>query len=516
MTVPDIEMNGACLADDKPELALQESRLNIQLNIFREIVGINPPPALRTGNAKRPAQNKGIYRRTCQAESKARLQYYACAATFNTCFLLQIVVAAALTAIGAAKGPHIAVTVLGAVNTIIAGVLTYLKGQGLPNRLRQYQSELRKVREYVEERERDFSRLDCKLDLDHEIAIIWRMYEAVRQNNEDNFPDTYHNFTGGGGTKPAETPGVQTLPVKQINAIPDGKATANGTQVEVSAIEVPPGLSDRSSNRNSIHVPIDGDGNLNGKRPEINAGHPNIEKPAAWDPSAMDIEPVATGKLMEPYAGLRHMNAAISSGRPASSIERSPNRQSRHASTEGPAVSRERPNTMADQRTSLAIPSGAKDGSSHRNSAFAPLERPLAPTETSSNRNSAYEHTPPERLSPSGTSSKRNSAYIPAERPRVPIDPMLNVNTEHVYAEEPTAPTPSRRSSNRNSPYTQSQRPTAPDENGPRLENANIPTDMVRAPSEGSANDNTRLATLSRRNSTTPVKQFYTAAQRRG
>jgi hypothetical protein len=476
ITVPDIEMNGEALADDKPQQTLQRPRLNTQLTVFREIVGINPAPALGIGKSKRPAPNKGIYQRTCQAESKARLQYYACAATFNTCFLLQIVVAAALTAIGAAKGPHIAVTVLGAVNTVIAGILTYLKGQGLPNRLRQYQSELRKVREYIEERERDFSRLDCKLDLDHEIAIIWRLYEAVRQNNEDNFPDTYHNFTGPDGAKPAETPRVQTPPSKQVNANPDAKATANGTQVKVSAIEVPPGLGERSSNGNSVHVPIEADGNLNGRHPGMSGGHPSIEKTASRDgrPRSMDIEPAATGKLMAPYAGLRRTNGAISSGRPSSSIERSLHR---HASTERPATSRERPNSMTDRRRSVDIPSGAKYGFSDRNITYAPLERPITPTGRSSNRNSAYEHTPPER---------------------------------------PRAPALSGRSSNRTSPYTLPQLPMAPNESMPGFDNPNLPTDMIRAPSEGSTNGNAGLAVPSRRNSTTPVKQFYAAAQRRG
>ncbi len=523
ITVPNIEMNTAALVDEKPQQPLQKPRQTIQLTVFREIVGINPTPALGLGSSKRPAQNKGVYRRTCQAESKARLQYYACAATFNTCFLLQIVVAAALTAIGAAKGPHIAVTVLGAVNTVIAGILTYLKGQGLPNRLRQYQSELRKVREYIEERERDFSRLDCKLDLDHEIAIIWRLYEAVRQNNEDNFPDTYHNFTGANGTKPAGTPEAPTPPTKQIDVVPGEKATANVPQVEVTATEVPSGLSDRSSNRNSVHVPLDANETLLEKPQGISGGHSGIGDVANryGRPSSMDIEMAAIGNPVAPYTGLRHMNGAISSGRPASSIERSPNRHSRHASTERPAVLRDRPNSMTGRNTSLDIPAGPKDTSSHRNSAHSPAERPAAPSGRSSNRNSGYEHTPalaerPTAPNPSGSSSNRNSAHMPTERPGIPSDTMSNLNTEYAYTERPAAPTPSGHSSNRNGAHLQPEQPPMPDGSVPHFDNRNVPTEMPRVQSEGSPNGNVGLAALSRRNSTTPVKQFYTAAQRRG
>ena len=113
-------------------------------------------------------------------------------------FLSQIVVAATLTALGAADASYIAITVLGSVNTVIAGIQTYLKGQGLPNRLRQYEFGLRKLREYIEDRERDFSHADCTLNVDHQIADIAAMYKAVRQTAEDNTPDNYLPMAGAG------------------------------------------------------------------------------------------------------------------------------------------------------------------------------------------------------------------------------------------------------------------------------------------------------------------------------
>lgn len=91
------------------------------------------------------------------------------------------------------SGSHTQITVLGAANTVIAGLLSFTKGQGLPNKLRQYQNTLRKVREYIEQRERDFSQLDCRLDLNHEIRAVVDLYEAARQNDENNDPNAYHN-----------------------------------------------------------------------------------------------------------------------------------------------------------------------------------------------------------------------------------------------------------------------------------------------------------------------------------
>ena len=157
-----------------------------KLKIFRNVVGIHSVPA-EPGHERRPAENQGTYKRLVDAEIKARLQYYFSSSIINICLLAQIVIAAALTALGAANASHTAIMILGSANTVIAGGMTYLKGQGLPERLMQYANGLRKVREYLEERERQFMRPDCKLDVDQEARVILRMYEAVRQKAEDSY-----------------------------------------------------------------------------------------------------------------------------------------------------------------------------------------------------------------------------------------------------------------------------------------------------------------------------------------
>lgn len=153
------------------------------LQAFRTILGINATPP----TADRPAVNIGTYKRIVDAELKARIQYYTTASIINTGLLAQIVIAAALTALGASNGSRLAITVLGAANTIIAGGMTYLKGQGLPERILTYANGLRKVRELLEERERQFMRPDCTLDVDQETRDIIRMYQAVRQKAEDSY-----------------------------------------------------------------------------------------------------------------------------------------------------------------------------------------------------------------------------------------------------------------------------------------------------------------------------------------
>lgn len=85
---------------------------------------------------------------------------------------IQIIVAAILTALGAGQSSYTAITAFGALNTIIAGFLSYLKGSGLPGRLKWQQNEWKKIREFVEQRERDLSREGCTLDVYELVAVI--------------------------------------------------------------------------------------------------------------------------------------------------------------------------------------------------------------------------------------------------------------------------------------------------------------------------------------------------------
>lgn len=209
----------------------------VQDRSFRAPNGWDPNALpINTVNA-RPAPNMGIYTRVYAAEIKCKRNYKSTSRLINTCLGLQIVVAAALTALGAAGKSGSAVTVFGefhrsfsfsaaimedeekgqqriwtrlesfffflfadqsppfynptgAINTIIAGFLTYLKGSGLPNRIKYYQHEWAKVREYIEQRERD---LACgrMFDVMAEVETIRQMYESVKADIEFSQPDRF-------------------------------------------------------------------------------------------------------------------------------------------------------------------------------------------------------------------------------------------------------------------------------------------------------------------------------------
>ena len=197
-----------------------------KLNRFRERVGIIDVIDVGSRAIRRPAPNVGIYKRIASEERNAKLEYYACALLINACLLAQVVFASALTALGAGHGSHNQITGLGAANTAIAAILTFTKGSGLPNSLRQYQQLLRKVREYIEQRERDFAQSDCKLSVDLEMQRIKEMYEEARQIHENNDPSTYN--------KPAVAPGQDNpLATKLTRDQPLSSAKGSDSPVHV-------------------------------------------------------------------------------------------------------------------------------------------------------------------------------------------------------------------------------------------------------------------------------------------
>lgn len=168
---------------------------------FRSITGIHTTGTfLSSKQARRAANNLGIYSRIISEEKATAHHYRVVSFLIESTFLLQIAIAATVTALAASGMSHVTITILGSINTVIAGVQTYLKGQGLPNRVQQYGFGLRKLREHIEDLERHFAQPGCKLDIDHEIKEIAAMYRAVRQTEEDNKPDTYKAM-GGAGAK---------------------------------------------------------------------------------------------------------------------------------------------------------------------------------------------------------------------------------------------------------------------------------------------------------------------------
>ncbi|KAI0481123.1 hypothetical protein GGR56DRAFT_688605 [Xylariaceae sp. FL0804] len=171
------------------------------LTLFRLMLGITTAPHLGFSQSSpvgtRPAANIGLYARVVHSEQTAKDSFKVFSAVINACYFLQIVVAAALTAMGAANSGRGAITAFGAINTVIAGFLTFLKGSGLPGRLRYYGDEWKKIREFIEQRERDFMRgTEYPLSVYDVVETVEKMYQNTKQDIELNTPDTYTSVVG--------------------------------------------------------------------------------------------------------------------------------------------------------------------------------------------------------------------------------------------------------------------------------------------------------------------------------
>ncbi|KAI9769200.1 MAG: hypothetical protein M1840_004329 [Geoglossum simile] len=162
-----------------------------QLLVFQTAVGI---PVSSQNPYSIYKKNRGIYQSVVRGEAYGKWSFRLFESVITVCLILQILLAATLTALGASSSNHIIITVFGAANTAIAGTVALLKGQGLPNRLRQDWNGWRDLRDYIEEREREIACGKPGVDVWAEVRVVEDRYDAVRKNQEKNRPDTYSHL----------------------------------------------------------------------------------------------------------------------------------------------------------------------------------------------------------------------------------------------------------------------------------------------------------------------------------
>jgi len=128
-------------------------------------------------------------------EKHLRFQYQLISVVFNLIAIAQIIIGATITALGPSGGEHIlSITILGAFNTSIAGLLALLKGRGLPERLRRNMIEISKVSEFIQERAILLRYGNSGISHDEISTLlqeVFREYNVAQQIIERNETDTY-------------------------------------------------------------------------------------------------------------------------------------------------------------------------------------------------------------------------------------------------------------------------------------------------------------------------------------
>lgn len=116
---------------------------------------------------------------------------------------------AALTALAASNSSRVLITVFGAANTVIAGVIAFLKSRGQPLRARMFRDDLDRVVDEIESSAvmwlgissgmhgYDAIDTDDQVTVRSEVARLTRLYDRAVKANTTNDPDLY--AAGGPG-----------------------------------------------------------------------------------------------------------------------------------------------------------------------------------------------------------------------------------------------------------------------------------------------------------------------------
>ncbi|KAJ0137390.1 hypothetical protein CTA2_2049, partial [Colletotrichum tanaceti] len=96
----------------------------------------------------------GIYADAIAAHRRARALRILATVVVYACHAAQLLAGAALTSMGPSAGVHrFGITALGGVNTVVAGVLAWMKGRGVPDAMRADEAGFRRLRDWIEETE---------------------------------------------------------------------------------------------------------------------------------------------------------------------------------------------------------------------------------------------------------------------------------------------------------------------------------------------------------------------------
>lgn len=202
-------------------------------NQFCRLIG-NPPFDHPPGKKHVPPKDS-LYNRAVNHRKYQERMYYFSSTLTNTLLLSQIVLGATLTGLGASDQSRVLITIFGALNTVIAGLVAFLKSRGQPMRARMFRDDLDRVVDEIENSAVMWKGISQKvhgydaIDTDEsvtvrsEVARLTRLYDRAVKTNTMNDPDFYgsgismdgHN-TGGLRGRTEATPAAVPIPAAPL------------------------------------------------------------------------------------------------------------------------------------------------------------------------------------------------------------------------------------------------------------------------------------------------------------
>ena len=149
----------------------------------------------------------GFYKKVLKAYKRETLRYQFIVTIIHILQLLQIIFGATATAISASKVPTIAVTVLTAIVTVVAGILAFIRGH--LDRTHHVQNGLREVRDYIRFKEMEY-RESAPGDATVEVAIVKEAKDAKAEVEKAmaDVKKLYYNAIDGNKGDKTKSPGA--------------------------------------------------------------------------------------------------------------------------------------------------------------------------------------------------------------------------------------------------------------------------------------------------------------------
>ena len=181
------------VADPDPAAdRLDDSTTPLTKEHFYELIGMHPPQHSLQMPKKLEVQG-GLYSTIRGHRRYIQTKYRIFDVATYVLLALQLLLSAVFIVLGSLTtvDSHVTIAILGAISVVIGGVLALMKGQGLPNRLRQIRDDLTNVVFEAEE-------LYWDVAADHEVYYrdirkLREDYLRVLQEARTSHPDTFNS-----------------------------------------------------------------------------------------------------------------------------------------------------------------------------------------------------------------------------------------------------------------------------------------------------------------------------------
>jgi hypothetical protein len=184
---------------------------NSNVLLFRRAVGINSnigpsdDTSLETGRSSAT----GLYAIAIKKKRSLKTTRIIISILLYTCHIAQLVIGAVLTAMGPSAGTHsLGITVLGATNTVVAGILALVKGQGLPGKIKRSEIEYRRLQDWIEGTEALIVIGVAGRTRDEVGALVeeaFRKWNAAKDRSDNSRPEDFQDDEGEASTGQGKT-----------------------------------------------------------------------------------------------------------------------------------------------------------------------------------------------------------------------------------------------------------------------------------------------------------------------